>query len=402
MSSLLLAIALATAPAAEGRGREAGPRAACSDRPPAPFVLGPATASLVARAHLDPTLPSALVTWLELRRLVADHEGDLRLEIWLVRQPPPRDPRADRVRRFASRMAARDRLQAALRQVALRGVERLSAMLTRASGTAELARELGVDAKVLDDDADPCADARIEASTEALEQRLAEQGKPTLRPPVFEVGDVVDEDSPALDKLRPELARVRNRERLAKGRRRPVVTGEAKPRSDAMRRPPLTGVVLGGIGLRHRLVINARDEDDPTLFLVLPRVLRWRSAHPGRLAVHIVARGESLGAQDLRQRLCAARRIDRVAEYVRWLAEPPESRRTAAAESEALLHELDSISEETCAGELDPAALGLPDSMWLDGLPRGTSELDDLDGLLRAAEAAERPLAPILRPSAPP
>jgi hypothetical protein len=290
----------------------------------------------------------------------------------------------------------------ALRQVALRGVERLSAMLARKTGRDALARELGIEASVLGDAADPCADARIETATEALEQRLARESATAKRPPLFEVGDVVFEDGPGLELLRPELARVRSRERAARGRRQPFVTSEAKPRSDAMRRPPLTGVVLGGVGLRHRLVLNARDEDDPTLFLVLPRVLRWRSAHPGRLGVHIVAGGVSLGGQDLRRRLCAARRLDRVAEYVRWLAEPPESRRTAGTESDALVRELDAIGEETCADELDPAALGLPDSMWLDGLPRGTSELDDLDGLLRAAEAAERPLAPILRPSPPP
>jgi hypothetical protein len=372
---------------------------ACADEPPAPIVLGPARASLLARAHLDPSSPSALVVWLELRRLVADYEGELRVEVSLVRQPPPRDPRADRVRRFAARMAAIDRLAVALRLVARRGVERLSAVLAREGGAAELARELGVDPRAIDGH-DPCDDARIEAATVALEQRLAREGSPMLKPPVYEVGDLLFEDATTLDRLRPELARVRSRERAARWRRRPFVAGEVKPRSEAMRRPPAIGVVLGGLGLRHRLVLNARDEDDPALFLVLPRVLRWRATHPGRLAVQIVARGESLGGADLRRRLCVARRLDRVADYVRHLAEPPESRRTP--ESEALLRELDAIGDETCAGELDPAALGLPDSAWLDGLPRGASELDDLDGLIRAAEAAERPLAPILRGAPPP
>src|SRR5690606_9591937 len=121
------------------------------------------------------------------------------------------------------------------------------------------------------------------------------------------------------------------------------------------------------------------------------------------IAVHVVARGMSVGASVLRHRLCAARRLGRVVEYVRYLAEDPSRRRSTSAVDAALLQALDAVPEERCENEADPAELGLPDGGWLDGIPRTRSELESLETTLLLLGAAHRPLSPFLgtRPDEP-
>ncbi|HWB78141.1 MAG TPA: hypothetical protein VG755_24420, partial [Nannocystaceae bacterium] len=165
-------------------------------------------------------------------------------------------------------------------------------------------------------------------------------------------------------------------------------------RAERLRVPPPGGIVLGGVGLRHRLLVMAQSEDDPNLFLSLPRALQYRADHPGELALHIVSRGQSLGATILRHRLCAARKIDRELDYARLLAAPPETRQRPDDDTAALIRALDAVPEELCENEPDPARANLPDGTWLDGLPRSPTELEDLAALLKVSSATTRPLAP--------
>ncbi|MBC8069165.1 MAG: hypothetical protein IAG13_12595 [Deltaproteobacteria bacterium] len=158
--------------------------------------------------------------------------------------------------------------------------------------------------------------------------------------------------------------------------------------------PPAGGLVLGGVGLRHRLLVMASSEDDANLFLSLPRALQHRADHPGQLSVHVLARGASLGATILRHRLCAARVIDRELDYARVLAAPPELRQQPDEDTSRLFHQLDAVPERACEDEPDPARANLLDGTWLDGLPRSPTELEDLAALLELSSASARPLAP--------
>jgi len=145
----------------------------------------------------------------------------------------------------------------------------------------------------------------------------------------------------------------------------------------------------------------ADTEDDEALALTLPRLLAFRSEHPGVLSVQILARGHLLGATELRHRLCAARLRGRELDYARVLAIPPATRRDPSPAVTELLAELDEVPESECEGEPDPAARGLPGGIWLDGLPRSLGELEDIAALVRLTEAWERPLTPLFVPSPP-
>lgn len=387
MLALLLSVALAAAP----------PRSepsTCPDEAAAALALGPADAATKLDAFIDPASPQALVTWIELLRIVGEREPELRIDVWLVRPLGPIEPRGERVRRLAWAAARSDRLPAVLRQVARTGPEYVAAALGGPTRRKALATALGIGTDTLDAMmSDRCDPERIDlASAKVLDLgRGATLG--LVRLPAFALGELVFDDGASLERVRPELAREPMRRAL---RRRAVAPTppDARPRAERLRVPPPGGIVLGGVGLRHRLLVMAQSEDDPNLFLSLPRALQFRADHPGELAVHIVARGQSLGATILRHRLCAARKLDRELDYARLLAAPPETRQRPDDDTVALQRALDQVPEELCENEADPARANLPDGTWLDGLPRSPTELEDLAALLKASSAATRPLAP--------
>ena len=383
MLALLLSVALAAPPAAT-----------CPDEAAAALALGPADAAMKLDAFIDPASPQALVTWIELLRIVGEREPELRIDVWLVRPLGPIEPRAERVRRLAWAAARSDRLPAVLRQVARTGPELVAAALGSSTRRKSLATALGLAPDALDAMmSDRCDPERIDlASTKVLELgRGATLG--LVRLPAFALGDLVFDDGASLERVRPELAREPMRRALRR-RAPPATPPDARPRAERLRVPPPGGIVLGGVGLRHRLLVMAQSEDDPNLFLSLPRALQYRADHPGELAVHIVARGQSLGATILRHRLCAARKLDRELDYARLLAAPPETRQRPDNDTLALIRALDQVPEEICENEPDPARANLPDGTWLDGLPRSPTELEDLAALLKVSSAATRPLAP--------
>ena len=371
----------------------AAPAAACP-APEAPdLTLGPADAPTTVRAWLDPIDPTSLVALVELRRLVADEGGRLRVEIDLARGDGRRQPPADRVRTWAIGLAARGRLEHGLREVARDGTERVVARLASARSRAQLAQDVGLppgehEPLVTDD----CAADKLEANAAAVAQHYADNPA-SIRLPVFELPDLVFDDAPTLDRLRPELGR------LGLSSRRdvpPPMTLPLKATSAIMRRPPLSGVTLGGTGLPHLFVVHARDEEDASLFMMLPTVLAARSQRPGQLAVQVVARGSSLGATELRHRLCAARILGREVAYIQVLASDPPSRERPPRDVVELLRALDKVPEKRCEDEVDPAQLDLPDGAWLDGLPRARAELANLETTLALLSRSRRPLAPIM------
>jgi hypothetical protein len=397
-TALLAALQLWAAPASPssiGTSSGAGTASsACPDQASAAVELGLAAAPLHLDAFLDPSSPQALVSWVELLRIVGEREPELHVAVWLVRPLGPIDPRAERVRRLAWAAARLGRVEPVLRQVARVGAEHVAAALASTERRHALAATIGLEPALLDRAlADVCDAGRIDLATIAVVELGRGATLGLVRLPAFALGELVFDDAPTLERVRPELAREPMRRALRR-RTAPAAPPEARPRAERLRVPPPGGLVLGGVGLRHRLLVMAQAEDDPSLFLSLPRALQHRADHPGQLSVHVLARGQSLGASILRHRLCAARTLGRELDYARLLAAAPDARQRPDDETSALLHLLDEVPEEACEHEPDPARTNLAEGTWLDGLPRSPTELEDLPTLLELSAASARPLAP--------
>jgi hypothetical protein len=394
MSALLLAAVLA-APAA----RPAPPQ--CPDRAVATLELGGQDAPTRLHAFFDPAAGGALGIFAELRRMVAERPDELGVSVWLVRPLAAFDPRMDRVRRFAWAAARAGHLDDALTVIARLGSDHIAATLLDDGRMQTLAPSLHLEPTALVTAlAEGCDGARLDLASAQVARLGRGATLGLVRLPAFAIGGFVFDDTPGLERVRPELGREPVRRSL---RWRAATTPGPPPppvRVDRMRRPPSGGLVLGGLGLPHHLAVMGQGEDDPTLFLSLPRAMQYRSEHPGRLAVHILARGNGFGANVLRARLCAATRLGRELDYARMLAGPPDARRDPDAAAVELLKLLDAESDAHCGDTGQPEADVLPEGAWLDGVPRSPTELDDLPNLLRPSVAGTRPLDGFLRPGA--
>lgn len=374
-------------------------RDVCFDIPHGPAaVIGPAGAALRVEAFVDPSSTTAHASWVEMRRVVGESDGGVRVDVRLVRPGGALDPRADRVRRFAVAAARLGRLEAALRIVAREGHERLDVRLRQPSERSTLADTLDLPVGRFSDAlADPCVPAALESATALAHDAWRKAALGTIRLPAYVLGTRMFDDGAQLFSLRPELAREPMR-RARSLHATPTLAPDGKPRAARLRVPPRGGLRLGGVGLPHRMVVMADSEDDEALALTLPRLLAFRSEHPGVVSVQVLARGHSLGATELRHRLCAARRRERELDYARVLAIPPAIRREPTPAIAELLAELDEVPESDCDDEPDPATRGLPGGIWLDGLPRSLGELEDVGTLLRLTEAWDRPLSLLWAP----
>ncbi|MCA9656335.1 MAG: hypothetical protein H6712_08585 [Myxococcales bacterium] len=386
MLAVLLTLALADAPVH-------APAPACADGLPPGQRIGPAHAPAEVEAYLDPASTQTWRTWLELRRMVADHGGEVRLTVrWAGRGGVP-DPQEDRVRAFVTALAERGHATEALRVVARDGLERLHARLVDAPSHEALAEELGVPlATVRAALDDRCSRRSLEATTEHLRRDMALDGGTVIRLPSFVVGELSFDDGVALDRLRPELGRRGRSQRHHEDPGPPPPPPPLQTPSERMSRPALPGLLLGGPGLPHRFVLMARDESDTSVFVMLPLALEQRASEPGRMAVHVVSRGVSSGAQELRHRLCAARVLGLGQAYLEYLGRDPMLRETPNPVDERLLADLDEVPASRCADEVDPVDLDLPDGAWLDGRPRSRNELGHVESILWQLEAGSRPL----------
>lgn len=392
-AALALALVLAS-PSAAAPAPATRPAAACDEA--AVLNLGAVGAPTTVEAYLDPASSQSWRTWLELRRLAFDHAGELAIAVALA-DSGGRQPQADRVRGFVASLAHDGHPEAALRVVARDGLERLHARLVDATAHAALAAEIGVPvAAIAAALRDRCARRRVSEQGLRLREAFGLPPDAMTRLPAFVLGELAFDDGPGLERLRPELGRAGVRRRNEDA---PAPVGPPPPieaTSERMMRPPLQGLLLGGPGLPHRFVVMARDEEDPTLFVVLPSVLELRHDTPGRMAVHVVSRGVSDGAERLRHRLCAARVLGLGPAYLDYLARDALLRQTPSPADASLLEALDGVPASRCAREVDPVDLDLPDGAWLDGLPRSRSELSTLDSTLRLLDAARRPLDLVL------
>ena len=62
--------------------------------------LGPTDAPIEVEMYADPVRPGLATLWLEVRRLVADHGGELAIRFHAIRPPGREDPELDSVRHF--------------------------------------------------------------------------------------------------------------------------------------------------------------------------------------------------------------------------------------------------------------------------------------------------------------
>lgn len=365
---------------------------------PVPQRIGPEDSPVVVEAFLDPVDSNALRAFVELRRLASERPGELGVTLHWMSAPGFRDPEDHRARMWLVAMGDAGVLDPALAVLHRDGADRLAVRLHHRSSRAALAEEIGIDVVLHEATWNGrCAAAALGAARRAALEPLAAEAEPVLRSPRFIVGDSTFEDSPELETLRTLLARPVDAPSSA-----PVpeagspTPSYARSTSERLRRPELRGAILGGAGLPHRFVVTPRSEDDTVLTMLLPPVLAFRQRQPGRIAVHIAARGAGLHADRLRHRLCASVRRGLVVPYVQWLAQEPAQR----PDMQKMLDVLDAVPARECPAEPDPADLGLPEGGWLDGIPRSRGDLETLEDTLDLLDATVRPLTSWVPPNA--
>lgn len=370
--------------------------------------LGPVAAPVQLTAYLDPFTPGTLALWLELRRLVSDFRGELRVWVEPVTSTMLRDPGHEALLRWFVAASDLGLQEAALRLIDRDGRERLALRLGRPGGAAALAAELGKSADALQPDG--CSERRLEASRRSLRGQQQRAGGYLGRPPLFALRDrLASEDSSGLERLRSEITRELQ---LLRAGRRPGARGSYPPLrsgvSQRLIRPPAAaGMLVGGVGLPHRLVMFVEHDEHPNLANLAP-VLEYRRQNPGQLAIQIVARGTTASARQLRRRLCAAQHLGLELEYLRRLARDPMTRWSGAAEAVPLTQRLDEAAEAHACGldepELEPGPAGprgLPDGAWLDGTAVGQGDLEAIGVRIIGLEAAQRPLDAVFSAAAP-
>ena len=418
------------------------PRSPCSATPG--VGLGPVDAPAQLTVFIDPLTgsPGALSLWIELRRFspepqrlvgaerVAQHEmtfggewpdeerpdggatitgnqPDLHVRVEPVSGGMVRDPANEALLRWFLAASDAGAQEAALWLIDRDGRDRLALRLARPGGAAALAAEIGKPGPL---PVDPCSDRRIEAARRSLREHQQSAGSFAGRPPLFALGQrLVFEDNGSLERVRGEVARELQRLRSD---RPPAGRNSWPPARPGVslrliRPPAAAGMVVGGVGLPHRLVVFVEHDEHPNLGNLGP-VLEYRRRNPGRLAIQIIARGTTAAARLLRLRLCGAQKLGLELEYLRRLAQGPMTRDRPTAEPVPLVERLDEAAEahrcETGEPELEPApggARGLPDGAWLDGTAVGQGDLEAIGVRIVGLEAAQRPLDAVFSAAAP-
>ncbi len=399
--TVLLYALLAAAPASS-RGPPCGPAPTGG--------LGPIDAPIELTVYLDPLNRdpvSPLALWIELRRLVSDYRGALRVRIEPVTTGMVRDLNTLALLRWFLAASDDGAQEAALRLLDRDGRDRLAVRLARPGGSAALAAEIGRPLAVR---SHACLDRRLETAQRSLRMQVQRAGGYLGRPPLFVLGDrLAFEDTSGLERVRGEVSR--DLQRLHAGRppssRSSWPPGRAGVSLRLIRPPAAAGMLIGGVGLPHRLVLFVEHDEHPNLTNLAP-VLEYRREHPGQVAIQIIARGTTMAARQLRLRLCAAQKIGLELEYLRRLARDPMSRGVAAAEEVSLTQRLDEAADahkcEQEESELEPGpagARGLPDGIWLDGTAVGQGDLEAIGVRIVGLEAAQRPLDTVFSAAAP-
>ncbi len=371
--------------------------------PPGPVcanipVVGPSAAPVQVRWFFDPVLGGNLNLWFALRRLIGDLDGEVALAPIIVASPTHRSAGEERVRAWFAAAACQQRAEDALRLIAREGTARVSRWLADPEGQELLRSALGVSTEGL---RRRDLDALIERGSDEFRARLKSSSGRVGRPPAFAVtGSGAFEDGARLEAVRRAIEESRRQVE----RTRSTAAISRKGVSQHLVRPPSSaGMLIGGVALPHRVVILAEQEDHPD-FLLLSAAIELRRRYPGWFAIHVIARGQTRAADDLRRRLCAATKLGLQLDYLRVLT------RSASAEAaDALRAKLDESGDEASCSPttededaLSGGSLALPSGLWLDGAVLGQRELARLEREILQIEATTRPLDAVFSAATPP
>ena len=360
---------------------------------------GPRTAPTTLRAYLDPTDgdTSPLRLWLELRRIVGERDGELRLELLPTRGGlTEAEADSDAVRVWFMAVAALGRTEEALRLLERQDWPLVATALRNQEGRARLARELDLELDAIERLRSGEGRGCLRRDLERASNHLAAQ---TMGQRTSVIG-VVDRDGneqikavdSELTELRTDLDVLIKRPGFVDQAMEfvpfgPALTGQT---SRLDRTFPETGVLVGGEALPHRLVIFVEDEEHGRLPDWLAPAMQFRAMHPGDLSVQLVAAGLGSRAISLRRRLCAARTLGLEVEYLLHLSERPAVRRLHETDLYEVLQPVadsDACSDneplEPRAGEDGPenprGGFGHPRGAWLDGRPVNPADLESLE-----------------------
>ena len=362
--------------------------------------FGPQSAGTTLRVYLDPTDgdTSPLRLWLEIRRIVGERKGELRVELLTTRGGLTQgEADSDSVRLWFMAAAMLGRPDEALRLLERRDWPLIASQLRTPEGRARLGEELELDPSEVERLRSGPGHACLRRDLERTSNHLAMQ---TSGQRSSLIGIVDREGNEQFQYVDTELTELRTQiDRLITS---PAFAAQAVgfvPFGPSMggqasrldRTFPETGVLVGGDALPHRLVIFVEDEEHGRLPDWLDPAMRFRGRHPGRLSVQLVAAGVGSRAISLRRRLCAARTLGLEVEYLLHLSERPAVRRLHETDLYDVLQPVadsDACSDneplEPRAGdEEDPQAarggFGHPRGAWLDGRPVNPSDLDSLE-----------------------
>jgi hypothetical protein len=291
--------------------------------------------------YVDPLADELLTTWHRAQRIAGTAEGELDVELRIVRRELATTALERDVEHFAALALAAlaspartpdvERISHFIQRHGVRGV---AATMRRAELRVRAEQALGLPEGTLSpaDEARRCLQARLDHDTQRIvDQQRALSGGLRTQPPWVSIAldDVTvawwsddrglretpvhvdawrralrsgDPPSPSHDLARPTAPRAATTSTAGTMR---VV-------------PPSRGLRIGGAGLAHEAVVILGNESDPALQWALPKLLALREAHLGQLAITVVAR-DTPEAALLATRLCAARRLDLAQPFLRAL-----------------------------------------------------------------------------------
>ena len=418
LPSLALALGLSASRASAGPAARAEAKSAPPTEPTAAqacrevaSAVGPERARVTLRLWVDPVFTgpgsAALLgyeTWLELLRLHAARPDELRVEFRLARRDLGRgqdSARGDEVRALLAKALETQPTDQVLRVMAQRGVDELRRALDRPGLRRHLAGVLGLAADGLEGADLHCTRAALDVN----ERRLrALAGGGSFQFPVLEIeatrgSSVLPDPDHRLHEITERIDQLDDPQPGGPWISVTLPPGpEARSRDlDLARSYPEHGMLIGGPGLAHQLLIFADDERTPLLGRALEIALELRAEDPGMLGVQVIAVGSGEFAETLTRRACAARQLGLELPYAHWLTLGEVERES---EDQALIEGLDAVGAQApCeATEIPDIGRTGPEGasgrrrsllhtrgLWLDGQSVSENELLRLQGSQRAA-----------------
>ena len=418
---LALALGLTARPSLAAPAAPAEPKSpTCSD---ASWTQGPSDAKVTLRLWVDPYTkgsggggPSqfAYDAWLALRDILVDRGGahSFRLEVAVARRRTGGSDSSPEAR--SARLIFMALLEKAGPNAVLRAMTRSAGFdLELATHRADARQALAASVGVTDDELDTspeavqCREDSLDASRAYLDQQVGTRGAGF---PMIEMrargqrARFVQDANARGPEVRALLDQLTGMDSDAGG---PSFATPRGPRSIApapelARSYPGYGMLIGGPGLHHHLILLADDERSSVLNRSLPAVLGYLSRNPGQLSVQVLGVGSGAHAEAFSRRMCAARHAGLQLPYLRYLSWS-EARReeldpTLGEELDAIAEaadcpesELPELRQDPPGPEASGRRRGAPLSsllqsrdLWLDGMPSTSSEIERLGSLLAA------------------